>query len=255
MSEERAPVDGGSDGAGGPSPAPGGPGGGAPAGEPLPNLAVRAGQVFYAPGALFDRLRARPAWVGAVGLLVGLSLAATVLLPTELLVEAMQAGVPPDADPEAARSVEDFAESTLFQVFRFGGAVVFPLLQALVLAGLVMFIFNLVLGGSASFEQALSASAHALIIYAVGSLLVVPLILQTGDPETLLALDLLVPGLDPEAFLGRFLGGLNVFALWSAAVLGVGVGQLYPARSAGSSAALLVGLYAAAKLLTALLGF
>ena len=50
----------------------------------IPPLPLRAIQVFYAPGQLFDRLAARPAWVGAMllgGALVALSF---MLIPAEI---------------------------------------------------------------------------------------------------------------------------------------------------------------------------
>lgn len=221
--------------------------GGGDAREELPNLAVRALQVFGAPGRLFRRLRDRPAWMGALGLMIALTLLASVLVPDELVREAALAQAGGEADPEEI----DRMMRTWMPVFRYGGSLVGPVLQTVVVAAFVVLIYNLALGGEASFRQAYAVTCHALLIAAVGSLLTVPLIVASGDLETALSLHLLVPGLEEGSVLFNALRGMNVFGLWSGVVLGVGVSEIYPSRSARGAAGLLVGTYAAIKAISA----
>jgi len=215
---------------------------------PPGNLLVRLARVFVAPGELFERLRERPVWLDALLLLVVLSLLATLLVPRELMIEAMQAGLGPEADPEAGEAIAEFAESGLFTVFRVGTAVLFPPLVTLAIAALLGFVYNLVLGGTASFRQLYSVTVHGYLVAQVGALVMVPVLVATGDPNSRLALHLLVPGLDPEGYPHRLLSGLDVFGLWTAVVLGIGVGRLYPKRSVRAA---VVGLLSALVVLRA----
>lgn len=219
------------------------------AGGELPNLALRAVQVFVSPGRLFRALRRRPAWMGALGLMIALTLLASVLVPDELVREAALEGARGEADPE---EIDRLMRSWL-PIFRYGGSLIGPVLQTVVVAGFVLLIYNLSLGGEAKFRQAYAVTCHALIITAVGSLLTLPLILARGDLQTALALHLLVPGLEEGSFLFGALRGMNVFGLWSAVVLGVGVSELYPSRSAKAAVGFLVGTYAAIKAIGAAL--
>jgi hypothetical protein len=214
-----------------------GPGDGDAAG--LPNLLVRAGQVFVAPGRLFGRLRDRPAWAGALALAVAVAVAATLLVPEELFREFMLSQMPADAPADAVQSQVDAQVR-----FRWVPPLVGMPLGAAITAGILLFIYNLLLGGEGRYRQLVAVSSHALLIPAVGEMVTVPLRIQTQSFETSLALHLLAPGLE-EGFLLFFLQGLNVFALWASVVIGVGVSRVYPRSSAGSASAVVVGLFLA----------
>lgn len=216
--------------------------------EPLPNLAVRVWELLVSPGRLFERLRERPAWIGALGLVVGVAVVSTWLMPEELLRSAVTANMPADASPDQVETAAGFA-----RISGYVGSVIGPPLTVAAVAGLLIFVFNVVLGGAARFRQLFSVTAHAMMLPTLGGLLVLPLMIESGDPQTALALHLLVPGLE-EGFLYRFLHGLNVFGLWTAVLLGLAVDRLYPRRSFRASAAVVLGLYLATKVLWALLG-
>lgn len=232
-----------------------GPGRGRPAtgagdddGDPLPNLAVRVWELLVAPGRLFDRLRERPAWIGALLLIIVVSLVTTWLTPEELMRQAATQGMPADAPAEQVESAAEFA-GTLSYVF----SVIGPPIAVSVVAGLLLFVFNVLLGGAAGFKQLFSAVSHAWIILTLGVLLTLPIMIGAGDVNAALALHHLAPGLE-EGFLYRFLHGLNVFGLWTTVVLGIGVSRIYPDRAAGGSVAILLSLYVLMKIGWAVLG-
>lgn len=217
-------------------------------GEPLPNLAVRIVELVVSPGRLFDRLRERPAWIAAVVLMVVVSAAATWLMPEEILREAATANMPADATPEQMEDAARFA-----RVGGYVGSVLGPPVAVLFVAGALMFVYNVVLGGEAGYVQLLAVTSHAMLIPTLGSLLVLPLMISTGEPSTRLALHLVVPGLE-EGFFYRFLHGMNLFGLWAATLLGLAVSRIYPRRTFGTSAAVVLTLYATLKLAGAILG-
>lgn len=214
----------------------------------LPSLAVRAVRVFVAPGELFDRLRDRPAWLGAMLLVVGLSLASSLLVPEQLFRDAFMAGLPEGTDPSQVQGQMEF-----FLTFRHVLSAVLPPVVMVLLAGVLLFVFNLLFGGEAGFRQLLSATAHAMLIPTVGGLITVPIMQATGDVQTAMALHLLVPGLD-EGYLYRLLHGLNVFSLWAGVVLAVAVSRIYPSRTVGGAAATILGVYVAMKAVFAIFG-
>jgi len=204
----------------------------------LPSLPARIAQVFFSPAALFDKLKARPAWIGALVTIVVVSLIVQILFPEELLRQLVMEQL--GDNPEQAQID---AAMRLAGIFRYVGPVVFTPILAVVLAGLVLLIWNLILGGEASFAQTMSISTHTLFIPTLGGLLTVPLMIAAGDATVALSLDLLLPGLDEEGFLYGFLHGLNLFSIWAAVVLGIGVSRLYPKATAGSAALVILSLY------------
>jgi hypothetical protein len=221
-----------------------------PEGE-LPALPTRVVQLFVSPAKLFDGLRQRPAWLGALGLLVVLAGLAAFLLPAELMEQGMLAQAPPDATPEQLEQIEQLASNTAWTKYL---VVLFWVFAAAVVPGILIIIYNFALGGTASYRQLFASTTHALLIPVIGGLITLPLIIQTGDIQTALALHLLVPGIDSDTFFYRLLQGLNVFGLWCSVVLGVAVSRIYPKRTASNAAMVVLGAYVLFKALAALAG-
>lgn len=233
-------------------PAPASPSSGADRGEgesDLPGLPKRAVQVFVAPGQLFDRLRENPVWLDAMLLVVALSVAYTLLIPEDLLREAMMQQAPEGADPEQMEQMTGW-----MSWFRIVAAVIGPFFGAAVVAGVAHLVFTLVLGGRSTYRQLFSATAHMMLVPTVGTLVTLPLILSTGNVQTTLSLHLLFPGLETGTFAFRLLRGLNVFGLAGAGIMGVAVSRLYDNRSPGSAVSVMIVIYVVYVALGAVMG-
>lgn len=203
----------------------------------LPNLGVRIVRLVVAPGDLFDRLRARPAWLGALLAAVGLGLLSTWLIPVELFQDFFRSGLPPDAPADAAE-----AQVRMQVTLRWLNPVLGVIIGSLVTAAVLLFVFKPILGGSARYRQLFAATTHAMIIPALGGLLTVPLQRATGDFETMLAFHLLFPDLEP-GFLLYLLQGTSLFGLWAAVVLGIGMGRIYDEISESTGVSTVVTLF------------
>jgi hypothetical protein len=134
----------------------------------LPNVGVRLVQVFTAPSALFDRLKERPVWIGAVVTIIVIGLVVQAFIPEQLVREMLLARLPGDASPDQVRATEQAAG--VANVMRWVGTVAFPPVFFAVLAGFLLLIYNVLMGGEAAFKQLYSISAHANLIGAVARL-------------------------------------------------------------------------------------
>lgn len=218
--------------------------------EPLPNLGVRAVQVFTSPGQLFSALAARPVWVGALLLVLVLSVVSQILIPEEVMRQAMMDSLGPDATPDQISRVEGMAG--FGRIFAVGGALIAgPLFMAFV-AGLLLLVYTVITGGDGTFGQMFSVVTHASIISAVGGLLGSLLVMATSDVNRQLTLRLLAPGTEDGSFAAIFLNGMNLFVLWAFVAMGIGVSRVYPKVSAGSAVAVILGSYVA---VTAMIAF
>jgi hypothetical protein len=132
----------------------------------------------------------------------------------------------------------------------FSSAVVWPIL-ALVSAGLFALVFLFIFGYEGSFRVLLSITAHALLVAAVGSVLVVPLKILAGDPTISLTPALLIPG-EAEGVLGRFLGFLEVFNLWTYALIGAGAAVMDGKRPVSHGVTVALGVSIGLSFLLAL---
>ena len=223
-----------------------GTGAAAEAGEPLPNLFARLVMVFVAPGALFNRLKAAPKWLGAFLLVLVLTGAATsLLLPEEMVREQITQGVSADASPEQIEGVEKVADFFASPA----GRGVSTLLNSAVVAiffsiyvGIIMLVFNVFMGGEARFKQLFSFASHASLISSVGAVVTVPLKIAKEDMRAGMNLGLMSPV--DSGFLNNFLTGIDIFAIWATIVLAIGLSKLYTNRSIGGIMVILFIIFA-----------
>jgi hypothetical protein len=123
---------------------------------------------------------------------------------------------------------------------------------ALGIAGLLALVFGALMRGQARFAQYLAISSHALLVPALGALLLLPL--RFANPELEPSLALLTPWLSPEGWPFRLLASLNVFSLWTILLLALGVSTVDRDIPWGRAAAVLLGIYLVLGMGTAALG-
>ncbi len=117
--------------------------------------------------------------------------------------------------------------------------VVIPLVIAVV-SGVLLGIFNALLGGDASYKQVYAVIAHASVITALQTLFSVPLdyVRETlSSPTTLGAV---MPFVDEGTFLGRLLSSIDLFQIWALVSIAIGLGVLYKRRTGPIAVWLLV---------------
>lgn len=225
------------------------PADGPTAGSSLPARVVR---LFVSPAALFDELRVRPRWIGALLLVVAIALLVAALIPSDVVMEYVRQQMTrgrPDVPADAVERGLGVARFT-----RFVGPVVGTAVGAFLISAVLFLIYELGMGGEAGFKPVLASTSHTLLIPTIGNLLTLPIILRTGDLQASLSLDLLMPGMSHAGYAFRLLHGLNLFGLWGAVVLGIAMSRLYPKRSAGGAITLTVALYLVVKALLAVAG-
>lgn len=192
-----------------------------------PSLARRLVDVFVSPGRLFETLRERPVWVSALVLGGALVVASALVVPTELYEEMMR--------EQLQGSSQDLPEGfemsgTFPKIFGAVGGFVWWMVFAALVSGVVTLVFGFVLGDEGRFKQYLSVTTHALLIMAVGSLLVTPLRIMAGDLQMSFSLGTFAVFVEEGTFLRTLLNALDLFMLWAFAVLGLGVSKLDPDR-------------------------
>ena len=119
-----------------------------------------------------------------------------------------------------------------------GGIAVFVVL----FSGLYFVVFNVILGGTASFKQVASVVAHSSIITALGAAVGAPVqyLQGTANPMGPFTLSALLPMLDENSFLARFLGFIGVFSIWGVIVTAIGLAVLYRRKTSNIAIGLLL---------------
>lgn len=214
------------------------------------SLPRRVMDTFFSPVALFSRFGTRPPWWDVMLVSVILGAIGFALIPLDVWVNTMEEAmrqrgqeIPAGMEPEAMAGVQ-----RIFGLV-FGG-IIFPWILLAAVSGVMVLLFSVILGGSATFRQYIGVVAHASLIGAVGQLVSLPIIIKTGAMAGI-TLGAVAGGMDHDSFIYQFLNAWNVFLVWQVVVISLGASALNRRISVGTAVGVGLGIYAAVALLIA----
>lgn len=124
--------------------------------------------------------------------------------------------------------------------FAIGQALIGVPIFMVIIAGLLYAIFNAAMGGTATFKQVFAVVVHAWVIPAVSQLFTLPLAYAKGEMTSATNLGVLLPMIDDETFLGKFIGAIDFFLIWGLIVLAIGLAVLYRRKTQSIATTLFV---------------
>ena len=187
-----------------------------------PGLFNRYFRVFFSPDLLFQGLRSRPDWAGALILGGCLAAAGIMLLPPDLMVATMREQALAQGQP----SPTFLANPPWWLRFVFGaGTFVSWSILLAIFAGLVMLFFAILMGHEGTYRQYLAVVAHAHLIAATSTVLLIPVRIVGEDAQLLLALGSFAVFLEPGYML-RLLSLVDLFGLWAWVLVGLGAARI-----------------------------
>lgn len=205
---------------------------------------------MVAPTRLFAGFGREAPWFDVLAVATLVAVVAALFAPAEPLLEASQNAVNRRGAPVTITS----SPEEIVRWGRYLGAMAAlagrPII-AFLTAGLLWLCFGILGSGRASYRQYLAVAAHALLVPALGMLLLLATRAALGAPQLEFSLALAAPGAD--GFVRRLLELLDPFVLWMLALLALGARALDPRRSLAGSLAVVVGAYLALALGVALL--
>ena len=222
---------------------------------PTPGLLTRVVGVLLSPRETYAAVAARPHWLGVLLLTIAVfavgqgwfvSTAVGRDISMEQQVRAMESFGMTVTDEMYAQLESRMAHAP----YTTGGSmlVFLPLSNAIV-AGLLLFVFSMMLGGTGTFKQLFAIVSHSNVIVAVQQLIVIPLSYVAGRMASA-NLAIFVPMLEEDSFLTLFLGAIDLFLVWWVISLAIGVGVLYR-RKTGPIATTFLSLYVVIALILA----
>jgi hypothetical protein len=180
-----------------------------------------------------------------VGLLAGTALMATdsgrlaALDAARSQFKSFGINLPPEAEAKMER---DMMELPLWRMALSAsvGQIVAGVLLPLIIAGVFMLVFNVMLGGEATFKQLFATVVHANPVLLVGLLFTTPLMYFRGSMTGVTNLAVFMPMLDESSFLAKLLGSVDLIRVWWVVVLATGLGVLYKRKTGPIATALFV---------------
>ena len=212
--------------------------------------------VIFAPRTTYADVAARPAWLGAMLVVLALTGGSTfAFLSTEIGKNAMldqqrqtmeSFGV--KLNEQAMQRMEEGAGRAPY--FAVISQAVFLPVAALAIAGIALAVFNAILGGDARFKQVYAIVVFSGVILALGAIFVLPLDYARETMSSPTTLSVFLPFLEENSFLARFLGSIDLIRVWWFVSLAIGLAVLYKKRTGPIAVTLLV-VYAVIALVVA----
>jgi Yip1 domain len=218
--------------------------------SPAPlGLVARFIGVITSPRETFEAVVAHPRWLGMMAITVAIiAICSALPMTTEAgkeatlrtSVEQMESWGMTVSD----QMYEQMRGRMWFAPYQTAIAVlIISPIFTLLIAGILFVVFNVAMGGGASFKQLMSVLVHAGVITALQQLFTGPVNYFRGAVTSATNLAVLLPMVDPKSFMGRVLAMTDVFLIWYVVVLAIGLGVLYR-RKTQPIAITLFGIYA-----------
>ncbi len=210
------------------------------------NLFSRFLGIITSPKATFQSVVAHPRWLGMLALTTAIVVVCTA--GPQFTESGRQAAL--DQQVQGMESfgmkVNDEMYAQLEQRSRYGGyitaasvLIVTPIILVIVTA-ILWAVFNVALGGDATFKHVLAVVVHAGVISALAQMFTAPLNYVRGTMGSAANLGVLLPMLDEKSFIGRLAGMIDFFMIWYCIVLAMGLAVLYRRRTQPIAIALFV---------------
>jgi hypothetical protein len=212
------------------------------------SLPARFVGVLMSPRATYADVAARPRWAGMLAAIVLLGAAASFVFFSTTVGQNAMLDQQVTAMESWGMTISDEMYSQMQQ--RLGSArYTAPLFQSVgivimgaVVAGLMIAVFNAIMGGTAAFKQVYAVVVHSGVVMTVSQLFILPLSYARESMSGATNLGVFFPFLDEGSFAAQLLGSVDLFIIWWLISLAIGLGVLYRRRT-GPIANSLVGTY------------
>ena len=219
-------------------------------------LLARAMGVIVSPRETYAAIAAHPRVLGALAVVLVIVVSAqTAFLFTEVGRDALF--------DQQIRTMESFGVRINDQMYAgmeqglqwapYTGAVftlvLFPIMWAIV-AGIILGVFNAIMGGDGTFKQVYAVVVHSGFLMALQQLFVNPLNYARQSMSSPTNLAVFFPFLDETSFPAMLLGGIDLFFIWLIVNQAIGIGVLYGRRT-GPIASTMLGIYVSVVLVVA----
>jgi hypothetical protein len=210
----------------------------------------RVAGVVFSPRATYADVAARPRCLAVLALIVVWgSMSVYALLSTQVGQDAMVERQVRQTEA-FGRQVTDAQYEQIQRMAPYGKyfAVGFQFtilpLAAAIVSGLAFVVFNVVMGGDASFKQVFAVVVHSGVILTLLQTVGLPLAYARETLSSATTLAVFAPFLDESSFAARLLGAVDLVFIWWIVSLAIGLGVLYRRRT-GPIATTLLAVYLA----------
>lgn len=182
--------------------------------------------VFVSPASTMQDIAAHPSWVVPLIILMLSGALAGYFLKDAILQTQLEGMEKRNMTAEQIEQARPMMEKMMTYTAPLAPLVTTPIFYAII-AGVLMFVGNVILGGETKFSPLFAITCWSGMISVLGSIINVPIMAKKMVMESATSLSSLLPSEDNKTLLYHLFSQIDLFWLWWVAVLGFGVAAVY----------------------------
>ena len=204
--------------------------------------AAKVLNLFFEPKKVFESLRIKPTWLVPFIIISLLGIGFFYTTYPYIMNQQVERIRDNDRIPEEQKQtiIDKMTENShppVWQLFLApAGTIVTLALVALIL----FFVFNVILGGDSTFRRVFSVYCYSSLIGIPTMIVKYPLIMLKKDINVQTSLALLLSADSKNSFLYSVLSSFDIFTIWQVILLALGMGIIYRFSTKKSFSAVLV---------------
>jgi hypothetical protein len=185
--------------------------------------------IFFEPRRVFLSLKIKPTWLVPVIIVAVLGVGFFYYTFPYIMNEQVQNIRDNDRIPEEQkeRIIERIGEAKHPPIWQMAIAPVGTLISLVIVAAVLFFVFNVLMGGDSGFRRVFSVYCYSSLIAIPAMIVKFPLVMMKGNINVQTSLALLLSPDAKGSFLYSVLSSFDIFTLWQLILASLGLGVMY----------------------------
>lgn len=185
--------------------------------------------IFFEPRKVFQSLKIKPTWLVSVIIMAVLGMGFFYYTFPYIMNEQVQNIRDNDRIPEQAKLeiIEKMKEAQHPPIWQMAIAPVGTLIYLVIVAAVLFFVFNVLMGGDSGFRRVFSVYCYSSLVAIPSMIVKFPLVMMKGNINVQTSLGLLLSPDAKGSFLHSVLSSFDIFNVWQVILVSMGLGVMY----------------------------
>jgi len=184
---------------------------------------------FFEPKKVFENLKIKPTWLIPFLIVTLLGIGSFYYTFPFIMAQQVERIQENEKIPEEQKEliIEKLTEKDHPPLWQLALAPIGTLVSLVIVAAVLFFVFNVLLGGDSAFRRIFSVYCYSSLIAIPAMIVKFPLIMMKENLNVQTSLALILSVNDKDTFLYSVLSGFDIFSFWQVILVSMGLGVMY----------------------------
>jgi len=185
--------------------------------------------IFFEPKKVFESLKIKPTWLVPFLIVALLGIGFFYYTYPFIMHQQVERIQENEKIPEEQKEkiIEKMTEKDHPPLWQLSFAPIGTLVTFVIVAAVLFFVFNVLLGGDSAFRRVFSVYCYSSLVAIPAMVVKFPLIMMKGNLNVQTSLALLLSPNDKDTFLYSVFSSFDIFSFWQVILVSMGLGVIY----------------------------